>query len=97
FTMDSSASCVESPALPAIKQIRSMLRFSTEELMEQVNDFTIFVEELKDYSWRLTKKEYKDKLGKVKEDYAAEEKKFKEDITAKGESISKFTKERDDA
>ncbi|MCI72220.1 hypothetical protein A2U01_0093483, partial [Trifolium medium] len=28
-----------------------MLRFSTEDLMEQVDDFTVFVEELKDYSW----------------------------------------------
>ncbi|MCH97517.1 hypothetical protein A2U01_0018512 [Trifolium medium] len=55
--MDSPASCVESPAIPAIKQIRRMLHFSTEDLMEQVNDFTVFVEELKDYTWRLTNKE----------------------------------------
>ncbi|MCH87772.1 hypothetical protein A2U01_0008650 [Trifolium medium] len=34
-----------------------MMRFSTEDLMEQVDDFTTFVEELKDYSWRLSKKE----------------------------------------
>ncbi|GAU45856.1 hypothetical protein TSUD_371520 [Trifolium subterraneum] len=34
-----------------------MLRFDTEDLMEQVDDFSVFVDELRDYSWRLTNKE----------------------------------------
>ncbi|MCH91384.1 hypothetical protein A2U01_0012311, partial [Trifolium medium] len=55
--MDSSSSCAQSPALPAIKQIRRMLCMETEELMGHVDDFSEFVKELNDYSWRLNKKE----------------------------------------
>jgi hypothetical protein len=34
-----------------------MLGYETEELMDQVEEFKTFVDELKDYSWRLTEKE----------------------------------------
>ncbi|MCI49929.1 hypothetical protein A2U01_0071173, partial [Trifolium medium] len=34
-----------------------MLRFETDELMVQVDDFSEFVTELHDYSWRLDRKE----------------------------------------
>ncbi|MCI91348.1 hypothetical protein A2U01_0112642, partial [Trifolium medium] len=34
-----------------------MLKFDIDELLNQVDDFTEFVNALKDYSWRLTKKE----------------------------------------
>ncbi|MCI36430.1 hypothetical protein A2U01_0057653, partial [Trifolium medium] len=44
-------------AFPVIKQIQRMLRFETDELMGQVDDFSEFVKELNDYSWRLDKKE----------------------------------------
>ncbi|MCI54042.1 hypothetical protein A2U01_0075289, partial [Trifolium medium] len=32
-------------------------RFETDELMDQVDDFSEFVKELHDYSWRLDRKE----------------------------------------
>jgi BMFP domain-containing protein YqiC len=55
--MDNTIPVLESPAMPAIKQVKNMLEYDTEELMDQVEDFKTFVEELKDYSWRLTDKE----------------------------------------
>jgi GTPase involved in cell partitioning and DNA repair len=55
--MDTTIPVLESPAMPAIKRVKNMLEFNTEELMDQVEDFKTFVEELKDYSWRLTEKE----------------------------------------
>ncbi|MCI67399.1 hypothetical protein A2U01_0088658, partial [Trifolium medium] len=55
--MSSSSTCVQSPALPTIKQICRMLCMETEELMENIDDFLEFVKELNDYSWRLSKNE----------------------------------------
>ncbi|KAK2382354.1 hypothetical protein QL285_069898 [Trifolium repens] len=55
--MDNTIPVLESPAMPAIKRVKNMLEFNTEELMDQVEDLKTFVEELKDYSWRLTDKE----------------------------------------
>ncbi|MCI60535.1 hypothetical protein A2U01_0081791, partial [Trifolium medium] len=55
--MSSSSTCVQSPALPAIKQICLMLCMETKELMENIADFLEFVKELNDYSWRLDKNE----------------------------------------
>jgi hypothetical protein len=55
--MDTSIPALESPAMPAIRQIKNLLGYETEELMDQVEEFKAFVDELKDYSWRLTKKE----------------------------------------
>jgi hypothetical protein len=34
-----------------------MLGYDTEDLLDQVEEFKTFVDELKDYSWRLTEKE----------------------------------------
>jgi BMFP domain-containing protein YqiC len=55
--MDTSIPALESRAMPAIRQIKNMLGYETEELMDQVEEFKTFVDELKDYSWRLTEKE----------------------------------------
>ncbi|MCI54963.1 hypothetical protein A2U01_0076213, partial [Trifolium medium] len=55
--MSSSSTCVQSPVLPAIKQIRRMLCMETEKLMENIADFSEFVKELNDYLWRLDKNE----------------------------------------
>jgi DNA repair exonuclease SbcCD ATPase subunit len=55
--MDTTIPVLESPAMSAIKQIKNMLGYETVELMDQVEEFKTFVDELKDYSWRLTEKE----------------------------------------
>jgi hypothetical protein len=55
--MDNTAPVLESPAMPAFKQVKNMLDYDTEELMDQVEEFKTFVDELNDYSWRLTDKE----------------------------------------
>ncbi|MCI32299.1 hypothetical protein A2U01_0053512, partial [Trifolium medium] len=55
--MESPTSYIESHVVPIIKQICRMLKFDTEDLLDQVDDFTEFVNALKDYSWRLIKKE----------------------------------------
>jgi hypothetical protein len=55
--MDTTIPVLESPAMPAIKQVKNMLEYDTEELMDNVEDFKTFVDELSDYSWRLTDKE----------------------------------------
>jgi hypothetical protein len=43
--------------MPAIKQIKNLLGFDTEDLLDQVDELKNYVDELKDYSWRLTEKE----------------------------------------
>ncbi|MCH82547.1 hypothetical protein A2U01_0005483 [Trifolium medium] len=43
--MDSPTSCLESPVVPIIKQLRRMLRFSTEDLMEQVKIIFPYIDE----------------------------------------------------
>jgi erythromycin esterase-like protein len=55
--MDSSILALESPAAPAIRQIRNMMGYDTDDLLDQVEELKTFVDELKDYSWRLTEKE----------------------------------------
>ncbi|PNX69905.1 hypothetical protein L195_g056977, partial [Trifolium pratense] len=49
--------CGQSPASPVIKRLRHMLTISTEDLMEDFGEFSEFVKELNDYSWRLSKEE----------------------------------------
>ncbi|PNX68851.1 hypothetical protein L195_g056393, partial [Trifolium pratense] len=49
--------CGQSPASPVIKRLRRMLTISTEDLMEDFGEFSEFVKELNDYSWRLSKEE----------------------------------------
>jgi hypothetical protein len=46
--MDTSIPVLESSAMPAIRQIKNMLGYETEELMDQVEEFKTFVDELKD-------------------------------------------------
>jgi chromosome segregation ATPase len=48
---------MESPAVPAIRQIRNLLGYDTDDLLDRVEEFKTSIEELKDYSWRLTEKE----------------------------------------
>jgi hypothetical protein len=55
--MDTSIPVLESSAMPAIKKIKNLLGFDTEDLLDQVEEFKNSVDELKDYSWRLTEKE----------------------------------------
>ncbi|PNX76833.1 hypothetical protein L195_g032792 [Trifolium pratense] len=54
---NSSASCLPSPAASSIQHIRRMLKMGTMDLMENADDFAEFVNELKDYAWRLNKEE----------------------------------------
>jgi chromosome segregation ATPase len=44
----------ESPAMPVLFQLRNMLCYDTDDLLDQKDDFAEMVKELQDYSWRLT-------------------------------------------
>jgi hypothetical protein len=57
--MDTTILVLESPAMPAIRQVKNMLDYDTDELMDadNIEDLKTFVGELNDYSWRLTDKE----------------------------------------
>ncbi|MCI78008.1 hypothetical protein A2U01_0099278, partial [Trifolium medium] len=54
---DSPTTVLDSPHVKAIKQLKLMLRYDVDELLDQVNDFTTFAEDLCASSWRLTNKE----------------------------------------
>jgi GTPase involved in cell partitioning and DNA repair len=43
--------------MPVLRQLRNVLRYDTDDLMDQVEDFSSMVKELQDYSWRLTEQE----------------------------------------
>ncbi|KAK2369165.1 hypothetical protein QL285_082314 [Trifolium repens] len=57
--MDTTIPVLESPTMPAIRQVKNMLDYDTNELMDanNIEDLKTFVGELNDYSWRLTDKE----------------------------------------
>jgi hypothetical protein len=55
--MDSSVSVLESPAVPPIRKIKNIMCYDTEDLLDQAEEFKTFVDEFKDYSWRLLEKE----------------------------------------
>ena len=55
--MDTNALVLESPAMPAIRRVKCRLEEDIEELMDNVEEFKTFVDELKDYKWRLTEDE----------------------------------------
>ncbi|MCI21336.1 hypothetical protein A2U01_0042503, partial [Trifolium medium] len=57
MAIDSSASCLPSPAASFIQHIRRMLKMETMDLMENADDFAEFAHELQDYAWRLNKEE----------------------------------------
>jgi chromosome segregation ATPase len=44
--------------MPVLMQLRNMLCYDTDDLMDQIEDFSSMVNELQDYSWRLTEKEH---------------------------------------
>jgi cysteinyl-tRNA synthetase len=55
--MDTNIPVLDSPAMPAFSQVKNFLEEDLEELLDNVEDFKTFVDELNDYSWRLTDKE----------------------------------------
>ncbi|KAK2389023.1 hypothetical protein QL285_062653 [Trifolium repens] len=55
--MDTNALVLESPAMPAIRRVKCRVEEDIDELMDNVEEFTTFVDELKDYNWRLTEDE----------------------------------------
>jgi hypothetical protein len=55
--MDITIPVLESLVMPAIRQVKNFLEEDLEELLDNVEDFKTFVDELNDYSWRLTDKE----------------------------------------
>jgi chromosome segregation ATPase len=52
--MDNTIPMLESPAMPAIRRVRDKAEEDIEELLDTVEEFTTYVEELNDYKWRLT-------------------------------------------
>ncbi|MCI67954.1 hypothetical protein A2U01_0089213, partial [Trifolium medium] len=55
--MDSPTTVLDSPHVKAIKHLKRLLRYDVDDLFDQVNDFTIFAEDLRASFWRLTNKE----------------------------------------
>ncbi|KAK2362671.1 hypothetical protein QL285_087714 [Trifolium repens] len=55
--MDTTIPVLESPAMPTIRRVKCRLEEDIEELLDNVEEFKIFVDELKDYKWRLTEDE----------------------------------------
>jgi hypothetical protein len=52
--MDNTILVLESPAMPAIRQVRNKVEEDIDELLDNVGEFQTYVEELNDYKWRLT-------------------------------------------
>jgi hypothetical protein len=52
--MDNAISVLESPVMPAIRRVRNKVEEYIEELLDSVEEFQTYVEELNDYKWRLT-------------------------------------------
>jgi chromosome segregation ATPase len=52
--MDTNALVLESLAMPAIRRVKCRVEEDIDELMDNVEEFKTFVDELKDYKWRLT-------------------------------------------
>ncbi|MCI93224.1 hypothetical protein A2U01_0114522, partial [Trifolium medium] len=48
---------LDSPHVKAIKHLKRLLHCDVDDLLDQVNDFTAFPEDLRASSWRLTNKE----------------------------------------
>ncbi|MCI49503.1 hypothetical protein A2U01_0070747, partial [Trifolium medium] len=55
--MDSPATVLDSHHVKTIKHLKRLLHYDMDDLLDQVNDFTVFAEDLQAYSWRLTNKE----------------------------------------
>jgi hypothetical protein len=52
--MDNSIPVLESPAMPAIRRVRNIVEENIEDLLDNVEEFRTYVDELNDYKWRLT-------------------------------------------
>ncbi|KAK2415515.1 hypothetical protein QL285_037989 [Trifolium repens] len=52
--MDNTIPVLESPAMPAIRRVRNKVEENLEDLLDNVEEFQTYVEELNDYKWRLT-------------------------------------------
>ncbi|MCI73598.1 hypothetical protein A2U01_0094862, partial [Trifolium medium] len=44
--MDSPTTALDSPHVKAIKHLKCLLRYDVDDLLDQVNDFTVFAEDL---------------------------------------------------
>ncbi|KAK2425511.1 hypothetical protein QL285_035751 [Trifolium repens] len=52
--MDNSIPVLESPVMPAIRRVRNRVEENIEDLLDNVEEFRTYVDELNDYKWRLT-------------------------------------------
>jgi chromosome segregation ATPase len=52
--MDTTIHVLESPDMPAIRRVKGKAEEDIEELLDTVEEFKTYVEELNDYKWRLT-------------------------------------------
>ncbi|KAK2409168.1 hypothetical protein QL285_044616 [Trifolium repens] len=52
--MDSNIPVLESPVMPAIRRVRNRVEENIEDLLDNVEEFRTYVDELNDYKWRLT-------------------------------------------
>jgi chromosome segregation ATPase len=52
--MDNTVLVLESPAMPAIRRVRNRVEENLEDLLDNVEEFQTYVDELNDYEWRLT-------------------------------------------
>ncbi|MCI62341.1 hypothetical protein A2U01_0083598, partial [Trifolium medium] len=50
--MESPTTVLDSRHVKAIKQLKCMLCYDVDELLDQVNNFTTFAEDLRASSWR---------------------------------------------
>ncbi|KAK2443889.1 hypothetical protein QL285_014955 [Trifolium repens] len=54
MTMADSLSVLESPAMPALRRVKTKVKDNIEDLLDNLGEFQDYVEELNDYRWRLT-------------------------------------------
>ncbi|KAK2435061.1 hypothetical protein QL285_020144 [Trifolium repens] len=52
--MDNTIPVLESPAMSAIRRVRNRVEENLEDLLDNVEEFQTYVDELNDYKWRLT-------------------------------------------
>ncbi|KAK2408170.1 hypothetical protein QL285_043703 [Trifolium repens] len=52
--MADSLSVLESPAMPALRRVKTKVEDNIKELLDSVEEFQDYVEDLNDYRWRLT-------------------------------------------
>jgi chromosome segregation ATPase len=54
MTMADSLSVLESPAMPALRRVKTKVEDNIDDILDSVGEFQDYVEELNDYRWRLT-------------------------------------------